>query len=252
MSDKKLHSLKYADIYNDLKDAILCGKYLRGSFIPSEGELMKIYSVSRTTVRKAVDLLQREKLVSVQRGRGTEVISGLQQVRNSKIQIYHDVTGISSEYLVEGESVAMNSVIDIVPADTDTARYMELPENTEVFQIRRLKILGNSPFNYVISYVPCDLAPGLERYSGQVFYLYQCLDENYHLISTSITETISADTAKFLTANLLGVSIGAPLLLTRRIARHGDRVMEYTISYIRPDIYQISVSMKGGLNYANG
>ena len=75
------HPIKYLAVYNDLKEAILSGKYLRGSFLPTEVELTELYSVSRTTVRKAVSLLQSEKLVNVQQGRGTEVISGKSQVR---------------------------------------------------------------------------------------------------------------------------------------------------------------------------
>lgn len=246
------HSIKYLAVYNDLKDAILSGKYLRGSFLPTEVELTAFYAVSRTTIRKAVSLLQEENLVHVQQGRGTEVTSGKSQVRPSAPQVYHDVVDVSGKYLIQGESVAMSSVVDTVPADQRTAAALELEPGTPVYRVRRLKVLGNTPFSYVVSYVPHPLAPGLDRFSGQVFLLYQCLKEVYHVISTSMEERISAETAKFLESNLLGVPVGAPLLVTCRTARCEQGTMEYTESYLRPDIYQISVSMQGGLNSGDG
>lgn len=246
------HTIKYLAVYNDLREAILSGKYLRGSFLPTEVELTELYAVSRTTIRKAVALLQSEKLVHVQQGRGTEVTSGKSLIRPTAPQIYRDVIGVSSKYLMEGESVAMSSVVDIVPADTRTAAALELDAGTSVYRVRRLKILGNTPFNYVVSYVPRQLAPGLEKFSGQVFFLYQCLKETYNVVSTAVEENITADTAKFLESNLLGVPVGAPLLVTYRTARHEHGVMEYTESYIRTDIYQISISMHGDMNYMDG
>ena len=92
----KTRTIKYLSVYQDLKEAILSGKYLRGSFLPTEVELTEIYSVSHTTVRKAVSLLQEEKLVHVQQGRGTEVISGESQIRPTAPQIYSDVVSVSS------------------------------------------------------------------------------------------------------------------------------------------------------------
>ena len=53
----KTRTIKYLSVYQDLKEAILSGKYLRGSFLPTEVELTEIYSVSHTTVRKAVSEL---------------------------------------------------------------------------------------------------------------------------------------------------------------------------------------------------
>ena len=118
----KTRTIKYLSVYQDLKEAILSGKYLRGSFLPTEVELTEIYSVSHTTVRKAVSLLQEEKLVHVQQGRGTEVISGESQIRPTAPQIYSDVVSVSSRYLNGGDAVASNSVVDTVHADAKVAK----------------------------------------------------------------------------------------------------------------------------------
>lgn len=243
------HTMKYLTVYNDLKEAILSGKYLRGSFLPTEVEMIKIYAVSRTTIRKAIALLQQENLVRVQQGRGTEVIGCKSQPRSNVVQVYRNVIGVSSKYLLQGQAASMSTVVDIVSVSGQVAERLELVPDTSVYRLQRLKTLSGQPYNYVVSYVPRELAPGLEKYSGQVFYLYQCLKDEYNVVSTAVQEDISAETAKFLESNLLRVTIGSPLLVTRRTTRYEYGVMEFTESYIRPDIYQISIAMQGALNY---
>ncbi len=57
-------------IANELSEKITSGKYLSGEEIPNEIELQKMYDVSRTTVRKAIDQLVDDGLVIRKRGVG--------------------------------------------------------------------------------------------------------------------------------------------------------------------------------------
>lgn len=103
----KTRTIKYLSVYQDLKEAILSGKYLRGSFLPTEVELTEIYSVSHTTVRKAVCPAPGGKAgPTSSRGAGTEVISRESQIRPTAPQIYSDVVSVSSRYLNGGDAVA--------------------------------------------------------------------------------------------------------------------------------------------------
>jgi GntR family transcriptional repressor for pyruvate dehydrogenase complex len=53
-----------------IEEAILMKKYLPGSKLPSENELCKMFGVSRTSVREAVQILQTHGLVSIEKGKG--------------------------------------------------------------------------------------------------------------------------------------------------------------------------------------
>lgn len=53
-----------------IEEAILDKKYLPGSKLPSENELGKMFGVSRTSVREAVQILQTHGLVSIEKGKG--------------------------------------------------------------------------------------------------------------------------------------------------------------------------------------
>ena len=64
----------YRKVYTELKRQIKDGGYPAGTLLPTESELEAQFSVSRTTVRKAVSLLAGEGYLSVRQGRGTEVL----------------------------------------------------------------------------------------------------------------------------------------------------------------------------------
>jgi GntR family transcriptional repressor for pyruvate dehydrogenase complex len=53
-----------------IEEAILNKKYLPGSKLPSENELGKMFGVSRTSVREAIQILNVQGFVTIEKGRG--------------------------------------------------------------------------------------------------------------------------------------------------------------------------------------
>ena len=75
MIEKK--SIQGLNLYSRVRDSIYkdiyYGNYPDGAAIPSERALADMYHVSRVTVRKALDLLEEEKIISRIQGSGTRV-----------------------------------------------------------------------------------------------------------------------------------------------------------------------------------
>lgn len=65
---------KYLEIYNFIKENIDNGTYPPEEKIPSENQLKDIFSVSRNTIRKAIDLLASDGLLSSVHGKGVFVM----------------------------------------------------------------------------------------------------------------------------------------------------------------------------------
>ncbi len=65
---------KYQEIFNDLQEKIANQTYQSGDLLPTEKELQHIYSVSRDTVRKSLQLLTEQGLIQKVQGRGSQVI----------------------------------------------------------------------------------------------------------------------------------------------------------------------------------
>lgn len=63
----------YKYVENKIADQISSGEYVSGARIPSERELCEIYSVSRTTIRKAIDELVINNYLVKHPGKGTYV-----------------------------------------------------------------------------------------------------------------------------------------------------------------------------------
>lgn len=60
----------FEKIAQDLSNKIIKGDYSSGSVLPNEGELQKTYGASRTTIRKAIDILVTNKQVTRRKGVG--------------------------------------------------------------------------------------------------------------------------------------------------------------------------------------
>lgn len=73
MVDPTSDRARYRQIADDLREAILSGRLPHGARVPSEERLCQEHGVSRTTVRKAIDVLKGEGLVEVRAPRGTFV-----------------------------------------------------------------------------------------------------------------------------------------------------------------------------------
>lgn len=65
----------YIQLAYIIREDIQNGKYSAEQRIPTEKELSEIYSVSRITIRSALDILVKENLLMRRRGKGTFIAS---------------------------------------------------------------------------------------------------------------------------------------------------------------------------------
>ena len=80
----------YKKCYNKLKSDIDNNVYPIGSYLPTEDELGKMFSVSRTTVRHAIDLLVKDKRIKVKQGDvyKRQLQGGVHALQPSRIHAY--------------------------------------------------------------------------------------------------------------------------------------------------------------------
>uniref|UniRef100_UPI001CCB2A74 GntR family transcriptional regulator n=6 Tax=Enterococcus TaxID=1350 RepID=UPI001CCB2A74 len=72
---QRIKAMNYSGIYEDLKYKIQHGEYKENEKIPSENQLCNLYSSSRATVRKAIELLAIFGFVDRSQGKQTIVSS---------------------------------------------------------------------------------------------------------------------------------------------------------------------------------
>jgi GntR family transcriptional regulator len=210
MDDMYFKVPKYYILKRELVNKIENDELLDDQMIPSERELIKEYSVSRITVRRAVDELVKEGYLYKIQGKGTYVKG------DSKKQDLFSITSCTQDIknlgMVPSRKVIRCEVINSLPK---RAREMELDKSDKLVVIDRVYYADMEPINRTITYLPEKYFPGLEEHDFDSESLYDVLETHYNLKITRATRTIEAVVAEDEIANLLEVEEGQPLLLFR-------------------------------------
>lgn len=155
MIDKHSHVPIYLQIERILTEQISQGILNPGDPIPSETGLAEQYQVSRMTARKAVDYLVRQGVVERQRGRGTFICHPTQEL---KMALPLDSHFAFSEVASKLNFPINNKVIHLekVVAPTHVANELGIEPGTQVWYMKRLRLVGEVPFVFECSYMQAE------------------------------------------------------------------------------------------------
>ena len=204
--------------------------------LPSEHALCTAHGVTRTTVRHALDILEREGLIYRRRGKGTFVA-----VR----RVEQDVTELGStteDMRIRGWPL-VTRVISLnrsVPPDS-IRDALELVPEREVYRLERLRLVGDDPLSLQVSYLPTHVCPSLEtnELSGS---LHRLLEGRYNLQLLTARQVLRARGATRYEADLLQIRGGAPLMYAERVTYAASGVaVEYLEAVWCGDRYDFTV-----------
>lgn len=208
--------------------------------LPSELELASRYKVSRITMRKALDQLVQEGLISRRRGAGTFVTPGavkekLEQRRSSGL--LENIINSALDTTVR--LVAMDS---IVPPQ-DIAADLELGLDERVIKAIRVRSLDQVPVSHITTYVPERLGACLRPEALAARPMLTLLEE-HGIKAEHARQVISARLANSEVAPLLDTPVGAPLLAVNRLVRDADgRPIQLLHGLYRPDRYEYRMDL---------
>ena len=229
----------YLQVYSSLREQIEKGGVKVGDFLPPELELQKRFRVSRTTVRKAVDLLSKEGRVDAMQGRGTEVLDF------KAIQNLQYVTSFSETLRDKGFSVRYRNItVDFVSGPQRVVRELKINPDVQLVRIQRITLANDKPIALMTNYLLPDLVPGIETKIATMKSLYSFLEEEYAIKIRSALEYISAKPASPSEAEKLNVSEGSPLLVVRRVTQSDRLPIEVAILLIIANKFEYSVYTK--------
>lgn len=230
----------YKTVYNEMKQAIKDKVYEPGTFLPTEPQLEKIYSTSRTTIRKAVKLLASEGFVVVRQGRGTEV----QNI--STLQKLNSVTSFTETLMNRGYTVTTQGMcIRLVQVPPAIAPLLNINADETVYQIQRVQCANKEPICIMETYLIRSLFPDLDKYNGTFISLYKFLEKNYGLVIKNATDKISAACADFIDSQILQIPLGSALLISKRLSYTESGPFEYCLSKIIADRYEYGIYLNG-------
>lgn len=230
----------YVRVYTALKSKILDGEYGIGDLMPPEPELERMFLVSRTTVRKAVEMLSREGLVAAKQGKGTTVLD------YHTTQNINQVSSLSETLEEKGCKVyCKNMHITTVPASARVAKELQIEQGAPVILIQRLQISDDKPIAIFKNYLIPEMVPNIQDYAGKFAHLYDFLEEHYGLLIDAARDRISARSATFEEAAMLDVPVGTALIYLVRLCCSGGRIIGADHCRILGSRYEFEIHMSG-------
>ena len=136
---------KYKIIYDEIVKLILSGEWPVGSKMKSENELMKLFGVSRITIRNVLNILENEGRIIRSRGKATLILDRLLQ-NNQKSEIKDFSVTLNADYKLTDIEIVKNNFIK------------KFKNTSSLYYITRLRRLKNNEI-YLISraYIPIEI-----------------------------------------------------------------------------------------------
>lgn len=227
MAERKV-TPKYVKIYWTMKEDITSGKYPPGSLLPTETELMETFGASRTTIRNAVRRLTQETLAETRQGQGTIVLGKERKEIPAEMLTPHSAPRVGTRYAIPGKVTTEGASIDLISADERLAAALGVRKGDGLYRLQCLRYLDGEPLSLMTSYLPEEMVPGLERHDESLFDLSSVLEKDYGLRLEGVEDSISAESADYITARLLKVPVRTAVLALRRTGYSGSAALEYT------------------------
>lgn len=225
---------KVGVIAQDLVDKIKHQQYQPGDYLPSEHQLMDLYSASRETIRKALNSLTDLGLIQKIRGKGSIVlnldrytfpISGITSFAELNNQL-----GLKAE-----TKVLLLQKEDKLPAQF--IKYFSEEENSIGFHLERLRLIDGQAAVLDCDYLLSPPVDSLPRESAETS-IYDYLENKQKLDISYATKEISVCKVDKRIQDLLQLDNDLAVLVASRNYLANTTKFQLTLSYHRPDKFK--------------
>jgi len=237
--DRKSPVPLYYQLKEIFRSWISDGKFDSDGLFPSESELQERFGVSRMTVRRALSELVHEGFLVREQGRGSFVVKPRVQDQLRRL------TSFTEDMRLRGLSTESRILDFRVVQDGEVARKMEIPEDEELVQLRRLRLVEGEAIAIQNAFIRHRFCPGIVERGLAGGSLYRTLEEGYGLRLGRALQTVEAKPADEYETKLLKLGIGQPVLVLERLTYLVDgEPIEHVRSAYRGDRYRFTVELR--------
>jgi GntR family transcriptional regulator len=243
----------YYQLQEILKQEIERGRWAPGDLLPSEADLADALGISRTVIRKALDVLEADGQAHRVKGKGTIVSPAKYRYEAiTAAQRWHDED-------LGGQSVLSRLIhMTSVPVGRQIGRLLGLAQAVHVYEVVFVQSVQDQPVSLAQMYLRQDASAQLRQLAARNELpafdvpgpdaLVQ-LAQRYRVQVEQSQVTVEASLANEFEAEMLGVKRQRPMFLlsTLTSARDG-RQLSFTRTVVRSDHFRFSVAIKHGLD----
>jgi GntR family transcriptional regulator len=234
-----IEASKTQKLYLVLRHRIICGELEAGARLPSEPDLGTLHKVSRVTVRRALDQLEKEGLILRQPGAGTFVASC-----GERRPVRADLTDALAQLGQMGRNTGLRLLsFDYVQPGAVISEALNLAPGERAQKSIRVRTLDGEPFSYLITHVPESIGSTYSESDLASTPLLMLLERSNVFVDRAL-QTIAATLAAPDIADALDVSVGSALLtLQRLVSDASGRGIEHLQAYYRPDRHTFQLEL---------
>ncbi len=228
----------YLQVRDALAQEIAKGARKAGAPLPNEIDLSREFGVSIGTMRKALEVLAREKLISRQPGRGTLVCEPLSTQASTR---FDSLLSQSGETLT-GET----RYIEIFEASPDAVEQEELRlrSSEAILVIKRTLGDGDRPVVYEKISLPAGRFPTFDVTAMAKSYRISTIADQCGIHLLGGKEKIDISTADREVATRLGIEEGTPVLHISRVMFGSNELpLERRVAHCRVEAVQYVARM---------
>ncbi|MGN9863543.1 GntR family transcriptional regulator [Bacillus swezeyi] len=220
----------HSRIKQDIVDKIESGYYPSGSLLPTESEFCKMYDVSRTTLRTALNHLLMEGAIYRKQGKGTFVAKGkVKQILSSSNLRYADqlkAQGIKPK-------IKVVDLQKLKPAKKIQNR-LGIDGEQMVYQVKRIRYADEEEIQFETAFIRADLVPEITEEMANIS-LYQCINSQGNTIKRT-EEQIKIFISDEEIAQHLNITQGTPCFqIATQTFLTSEEVVEFSLAYFRGD-----------------
>jgi GntR family transcriptional regulator len=230
----------YHQLASILMEKIRSGAYRPGDRIPSENRLATVYAIGRPTVRQALELLIRKRLLFRKRGSGTFV-----QSPKKEVDLF-SLAGTMSSFHKKGLLITTNilkktNLIKIGKNETDNPF-----AGQKAFFFERLTRVGGTPVLIEDLYLHPELFNGFDEIDLSEKSLSEIVFERYYMRPVSGKQNFRIEFLSENQAKTLEVTSGTPILEVKRFLHfpQADNAI-FSELYCRTDQFVFSQTIGG-------
>jgi len=155
------------------------------------------------------------------------------------------LTSFTEDMRLRGLSTESRILDFRVVQEGEVARKMEIPEDEELVQLRRLRLVEGEAIAIQNAFIRHRFCPGIVERGLAGGSLYKTLEEGYGLRLGRALQTVEAKPADEYEAKLLRLGVGQPVLVLERLTWlvNGEAI-EYVRSTYRGDRYQFQIELR--------
>ncbi|MBM3144141.1 MAG: GntR family transcriptional regulator [Chloroflexi bacterium] len=224
----------YVQIAENLLSQIEAGELSPGDRLPPERELSQKLGVNRLTVRRALQKLELQGLLTRRQGAGTFIAEPKIEQRAEVIISF--TKGMQRRGFIPGAEIVR---FEKQNAEKAVAEVLRLSASESVYCIFRLRLINQEPVLLERLAIPAERFPHFERYDLTRRSLYEVMETEYGITVTRARQSLEPVIALAYEAELLHVLPGAALMLQRRLSfDQNGQPIEYGKDLYRGDRFR--------------